>query len=308
MKLKKPKFWVTPKISFLAILLYPISLLILLFSYFSKTKSPKKFHIPIICIGNIYLGGTGKTPLAMEIYKITKSLGKKPAFIKKKYDYLEDEIKMLKKNGTTFVNKKRIKAIELLINEKNDLAILDDGFQDFTIEKNFSVVCFNQKQWIGNGLVIPSGPLREKFSAINRAQCVFINGKKNTEIEEKIYKENTNIQIFYSNFKLININKFKDKKIVAFAGIGNPSNFFDLLKQNDLNVINEISFPDHYQFSKSDLDKLMLESINKNATLITTEKDYFRIDENYKNNIECAKVELEIKNKDKFIELLKKNI
>ena len=308
MKLKKPKFWVTPKISFLAILLYPISLLILLFSYFSKTKSPKKFHIPIICIGNIYLGGTGKTPLAVEIYKITKSLGKKPAFIKKKYDYLEDEIKMLKKNVTTFVNKKRIKAIELLINEKNDLAILDDGFQDFTIEKNFSVVCFNQKQWIGNGLVIPSGPLREKFSAINRAQCVFINGKKNPEIEEKIYKENTNIQIFYSNFKLININKFKDKKIIAFAGIGNPSNFFDLLKENNLNVLNEISFPDHYKFSKSDLDKLMLESINKNATLITTEKDYFRIDENYKNNIECAKVELEIKNKDRFIELLKKNI
>ena len=308
MKLKKPKFWVTPKISFLAILLYPISLLILLFSYFSKTKSPKKFHIPIICIGNIYLGGTGKTPLALEIYKITKSLGKKPAFIKKKYDYLEDEIKMLKKNGTTFVNKKRIKAIELLINEKNDLAILDDGFQDFTIEKNFSVVCFNQKQWIGNGLVIPSGPLREKFSAINRAQCVFINGKKNPEIEEKIYKENTNIQIFYSNFKLININKFKDKKIIAFAGIGNPSNFFDLLKENNLNVLNKISFPDHYKFSKSDLDKLMLESINKNATLITTEKDYFRIDENYKNNIECAKVELEIKNKDRFIELLKKNI
>ena len=308
MKLKKPKFWVTPKISFLAILLYPISLLILLFSYFSKTKSPKKFHIPIICIGNIYLGGTGKTPLALEIYKITKSLGKKPAFIKKKYDYLEDEIKMLKKNGTTFVNKKRIKAIELLINEKNDLAILDDGFQDFTIEKKFSILCFNQKQWIGNGLVIPSGPLREKFSAINRAQCVFINGKKNPEIEEKIYKENTNIQIFYSNFKLININKFKDKKIIAFAGIGNPSNFFDLLKENNLNVLNKISFPDHYKFSKSDLDKLIIESSNKNATLITTEKDYFRIDENYKNNIECAKVELEIKNKDRFIELLKKNI
>ena len=308
MKLKKPKFWVSSKISFLAIFLYPLSLLIQLFSYFSKIKSPKKFQIPIICVGNIYLGGTGKTPLAMEIYKITKLLGKNPAFVKKKYDYLEDEINMLKKSGEVFVNKKRIKAIELLINEKNDLAILDDGFQDFTIEKKFSILCFNQKQWIGNGLVIPSGPLREKFSAINRAQCVFINGKKNPEIEEKIYKENTNIQIFYSNFKLINLNKFKDKKIIAFAGIGNPSNFFDLLKENNLNVLNEISFPDHYKFSKSDLDKLMLESINKNATLITTEKDYFRIDENYKNNIECAKVELEINNKHKFIELLKKNI
>ena len=308
MKLKKPKFWINPKISFLAIFLYPLSLLIQLFSYFSKIKSPKKFHIPIICVGNIYLGGTGKTPLALEIYKITKLLGKNPAFVKKKYDYLEDEIKMLKKNGTTFVNKKRIEAIELLINEKNDLAILDDGFQDFTIEKKFSILCFNQKQWIGNGLIIPSGPLREKFSALNRAQCVVINGKKDTEIEEKIYKVNLKMQIYYSNFKLININKFKDKKIVAFAGIGNPSNFFDLLKENNLNVLNKISFPDHYQFSKNDLDKLILESNNQNAILVTTEKDYCRINESYKNNIECAEVELEINNKDKFIELLKKNI
>ena len=215
---------------------------------------------------------------------------------------------MLKKSGEVFVNKKRIKAIELLINEKNDLAILDDGFQDFTINKSFSILCFNQKQWIGNGLVIPSGPLREKFSALNRAQCVVINGKKDIRIEEKIYKKNTNIQIYYSNFKLKNINKFKDKKIVAFAGKGNPSNFFDLLKENNLNVLNEISFPDHYQFSKSDLDKLILESSNQNATLVTTEKDYCRINESYKNNIESAKVELEISNKDKFIELLKKNI
>ena len=308
MKLKKPKFWINPKISFLAIFLYPLSLLIQLFSYFSKIKSPKKFQIPIICVGNIYLGGTGKTPLAMEIYKITKLLGKNPAFVKKKYDYLKDEINMLKKSGEVFVNKKRMKAIELLIKEKNDLAILDDGFQDFTIEKKFSILCFNQKQWIGNGLIIPSGPLREKFSALNRAQCVVINGKKDTEIEEKIYKVNSNIQIYYSNFKLININKFKDKKIVAFAGIGNPSNFFDLLKENNLNVLNKISFPDHYQFSKNDLDKLILESNNQNAILVTTEKDYCRINESYKNNIECAEVELEINNKDKFIELLKKNI
>ena len=308
MKLKKPKFWVDPKISFLAIFLYPLSLLIQLFSYLSKIKSPKKFQIPIICVGNIYLGGTGKTPLAMEIYKITKLLGKNPAFVKKKYDYLEDEINMLKKSGEVFVNKKRMKAIELLIKEKNDLAILDDGFQDFTIEKKFSILCFNQKQWIGNGLIIPSGPLREKFSALNRAQCVVINGKKDTEIEEKIYKVNSKMQIYYSNFKLININKFKDKKIVAFAGIGNPSNFFDLLKENNLNVLNKISFPDHYQFSKNDLDKLILESNNQNAILVTTEKDYCRINESYKNNIECAEVELEINNKDKFIELLKKNI
>ena len=308
MKLKKPKFWINPKISFLAIFLYPLSLLIQLFSYFSKIKSPKKFQIPIICVGNIYLGGTGKTPLAMEIYKITKLLGKNPAFVKKKYDYLEDEINMLKKSGEVFVNKKRMKAIELLIKEKNDLAILDDGFQDFNIEKNFSVICFNQKQWIGNGLVIPSGPLREKLSALNRAQCVFINGKKNTEIEEKIYKENINIQIFYSNFKLININKFKDKKIFAFTGIGNPFNFFELLKKNNLQVLDHKSFPDHYNYSMKDLEKLKFMANELNAILVTTEKDYFRMNEKQKQNCDYIKVDLEIKNKDEFINLIKSKL
>jgi len=148
MKLKKPKFWDSSKFSFWVILFFPISILFLLFSYIKKLKSPKKFPIPVICVGNIYLGGTGKTPLVSEIFKITKSLGRNPAFVKKYYDYLEDEITMLKKIGRIFVSKNRAEAIESLIENKNDLAILDDGFQDFTINKNLSIVCFNQKQWM----------------------------------------------------------------------------------------------------------------------------------------------------------------
>ncbi len=308
MKLKKPKFWDSPKISFLAILLYPFSLVFLLFSYLSKIRSSTKFKIPIICIGNIYIGGTGKTPMALEIFKITESLGKKPAFVKKYYKYLNDEINILKKNGSTFVNESRKKAIELLIKNKNDLAILDDGFQDFSIKKNISIICFNQKQWIGNGFVIPSGPLREKITAIKRAHCVIINGEKNIEIEQEIYKENKEIQIYFSKFKLLDTDKFNDKKIIAFAGIGNPSNFFELLEENKLNLINKFSFPDHYKFSKKELDTLILDSNNQNAVLLTTEKDYYRIDDNYKKKIQFAKVKLEIENREDFIKFLEKNI
>ena len=308
MKLKKPKFWDSPKISFLAILLYPFSLVFLLFSYLSKIRSSTKFKIQIICIGNIYIGGTGKTPMALEIFKITESLGKKPAFVKKYYKYLNDEINILKKNGSTFVNESRKKAIELLIKNKNDLAILDDGFQDFSIKKNISIICFNQKQWIGNGFVIPSGPLREKITAIKRAHCVIINGEKNIEIEQEIYKENKEIQIYFSKFKLLDTYKFNDKKIIAFAGIGNPSNFFELLEENKLNLINKFSFPDHYKFSKKELDTLILDSNNQNAVLLTTEKDYYRIDDNYKKKIQFAKVKLEIENREDFIKFLEKNI
>ena len=309
MKLKKPKFWDSSRFSFWAILFFPISILFLLFSFINKYKISKKFPIPVICVGNIYVGGTGKTPLASEIFKITKSLGKNPAFVKKYYDYLKDEITMLKKVGTTFVSGSRKEAIESLIKNKNDIAILDDGFQDYTIKKNFSVVCFNQKQWIGNGLVIPSGPLRERITAVNRSDCIVINGERNIKIEDQIYKKNKNAKIFYSKYKPVDINRFKDKQIYAFSGIGNPSNFFDLLRENNLNLIGTNSFPDHYHFTKSDLE-ILIKKINseKNQILLTTEKDYFRIHDNFKTHFQYLKIELEIENKDNFIELIKKNI
>ena len=309
MKLKKPKFWDSSRFSFWAILFFPISILFLLFSFINKYKISKEFPIPIICVGNIYVGGTGKTPLASEIFKITKSLGKNPAFVKKYYDYLKDEITMLKKVGTTFVSESRKEAIESLIKNKNDIAILDDGFQDYTIKKNFSVVCFNQKQWIGNGLVIPSGPLRERITAVNRSDCIVINGERNIKIEDQIYKKNKNAKIFYSKYKPVDINRFKDKQIYAFSGIGNPSNFFDLLRENNLNLIGTNSFPDHYHFTKSDLE-ILIKKINseKNQILLTTEKDYFRIHDNFKTHFQYLKIELEIENKDNFIELIKKNI
>ena len=306
MKLKKPKFWDNKKFSIWIILFFPISILFFLFSFINKLKTSKKFPIPIICVGNIYIGGTGKTPLVSEIFNITKSLGKNPGFVKKYYDYLDDEISILKKIGATFVSKNRIEAINNLIENNNDLAILDDGFQDFTIKKNFSIICFNQKQWVGNGFILPSGPLREKLSAIKRADCIMINGSKNIKIEDQIYKKNKNVKIFYSKYKPVNIDRFKDKKICAFAGIGNPSNFFDLLKENKLNLVNTIPFPDHYKLSISDHKYLL--SSSKNAVLLTTEKDHWRLDDNYKKNIEFLKIELEIENKDSFIELIKNNI
>ena len=308
MTLKKPKFWDKSQFSFLVILFFPISILFLLFSYIKKLQSPKKFPIPIICVGNIYVGGTGKTPLVSEIFKITKLLGKNPAFIKKYYNYLEDEITMLKKIGTTFVSKNRIEAIESLIENKNDLAILDDGFQDFTINNNLSIVCFNQKQWIGNGFVMPSGPLREKLSAIKRADCIVINGQADIKIENEIHKENKNIEIYYSKYRPLDINKFKNKTIIAFSGIGNPTNFFDLLRENNLLLKEVFYYPDHYNFSKTELDTLINKAKINNAVLLTTEKDYYRIDDNYKKNIEFLKIELEIENKNSFIELIKKSI
>ena len=171
MNFTKPKFWDHSGSSFWSIVLYPFSVLFLFVSLAIRLlKKQKKYHIPIICVGNIYLGGTGKTPLALEIFKIVKSSGKNPGFIKKGYDYLYDEIQMLKKIGKTYLNKNRTEAIHKLISLGHDVAILDDGFQDFSIKKDFSILCFNSNQLIGNGFLIPSGPLRQTFQSIKQAE------------------------------------------------------------------------------------------------------------------------------------------
>ncbi len=308
MQFKKPRFWDNQKVSIWSVILFPFSIIysILILStkipYFFKKY--KNFSIPIICVGNIYIGGTGKTPLVREIFKILKSLGKNPAIIKKYYSYLSDEINMLQATGNTFTENKRQNSISLSIANNHDVAILDDGFQDLSIKPDFSILCFNSKQLIGNGLMIPSGPLRQGIRAIQKANCIIINGDKNVEFEKKLLKfqkKNKTLHIFYSKYKVINIEKFQNKKLVAFAGIGNPSNFFDLLKENNLNIIRSFAFPDHHDYSENDFKRMT----NMSANIITTEKDYFRMNDLQKQSCDYIKVSLEIENKDKFEKIIK---
>jgi len=305
----KPKFWDKNQFSLMSILLFPIALLIKLLNIFKRSITKTyQCSIPIVCVGNIYLGGTGKTPLCIEIFSILKDLNMNPAFIRKKYDSFQDEVNLQKQIGPIYQSKKRIEALKEAIQNKANVAILDDGFQDFSINKNLSVICFNEKQWVGNGLVIPSGPLREDLSALKRANCVIINGKKNIDIENEIFSQNKKIKIFYTKYKPQNINEFKNNKVVAFAGIGNPENFFNLLRDNKIDLVEEIKFPDHHKYSENELKNLFDKAKKHSAVLLTTEKDYFRISESYKQNIKCLKIEVEIENRNQFIEEIKKII
>ena len=305
----KPKFWDKNKISFFSVLLFPVSLLIKVLSLFKRFLiKTNQSSIPIICVGNIYLGGTGKTPLCIEIFSILKNLNMNPVFVRKKYDSFQDEVDLQKQVGPVYQNKKRIEAVKEALHNKANVAILDDGFQDFSINKNLSIVCFNKKQWVGNGLTIPSGPLRESLSALKRANCVVINGEKNRDIENKIFSKNKEIKIFYTKYRAKNISEFKNKKVIAFAGIGNPENFFDLLKDNKIDIGEEIKFPDHHEYSEETLENLINKAKENNNILLTTEKDYFRIAKNYKQNISFLKIEVEIENRNQFIDQIKKII
>ena len=307
MKFLKPKFWESRN-NILAILLRPISFLFYFLTALRKSFiSPRKFKIPIICVGNIYVGGTGKTPVSIMIANILQTNNKNPAIIKKYYKDHEDEHKLINNiTNSLILNKNRVAAIEKAERENFDVGILDDGFQDHTIKKTLNIICFNNKQLIGNGLVLPAGPLRERLNSLERAQIVIINGEKNKIFEEKILNISKNIKIFYSEYLPINIEQFKNKKLFAFAGIGNPNNFFELLSKYNLDVQKKISFPDHYEFKKKEIEQITRDAVNNNLDLITTEKDFYRVKDYGFKDLRYLKVDLKIEEKNKFItEVLK---
>ena len=302
MKILKPKFWEKNNNS-ISLLLFPISFFLqLLITIKKKITSEHSFKIPVICIGNIYLGGTGKTPLCVLIAKELIKLNKKPAIIKKYYPDQADEHSLIRKNlDCLFLNSQRYKAIKSAEKKQHDIAILDDGFQDYSIKKNLNILCFNSNQLIGNGMTLPSGPLRENINAIKKTQIVIINGEKDKIFEKKILNISNKVKIFYSKYLPINIKEFENKKLFVFAGIGNPSNFFKLLSENNLDVQKQIAFPDHYKFTKSEIQKMINESSENNLELVTTEKDYCRIKDLGFQPIKFLKIKLEILEKDKFI-------
>jgi tetraacyldisaccharide 4'-kinase len=301
MKMLKPKFW-SKKNSLLSFILFPLSIFLQILIYLKKKITKKrKVSIPVICVGNIYLGGTGKTPLSIEIVKILEKLNKKTAIIKKSYKDHEDEFKLISSNQVAlFKDPSRYNGINEAIKQKFDCVVLDDGFQDFSISKNLNILCFNERQLIGNGMTLPSGPLRESLSSLKKCQIVVINGNVNIEFEKKIKNISNNISIYYSKYVPDNIESFKNKNLLAFAGIGNPENFFYLLENNNLKIKKKISFSDHYKYSLKELNKLIYFALNNGLQLITTEKDYFRISHFQLPQIEYLKVKLDIIKKNDF--------
>ena len=205
MNLKKPKFWDQNKPNILSYILFPIAYLIQFRDFFLKLSKPKKFQIKTICLGNMYVGGTGKTSLSIAINKILTQKKIKSCFVKKFYENQDDEQKLLNSNGKLFLSDKRADALNRAEIENYEIAILDDGLQDKSIDYDIRFVCFNNINWIGNGMTIPAGPLRENINNLKFYKNIFLNGNlENIEIlKEKILKINPNINIHLCKFRRI---------------------------------------------------------------------------------------------------------
>ena len=305
MNLKKPKFWDLKEPNFFAYVLLPIAIILQNLKYLLSKKDPFKLKIKTICVGNIYIGGTGKTSLSIQINKILNERKIKTCFVKKFYKNQADEQKLLEKKGKLFLAKTRYKALQRAEEENYQIAILDDGLQDLSIKYDVNLVCFNNLNWKGNGLTIPAGPLRENINNLKKYNHVFLNGNlENIEILKKEIKQiNSEIKIHIGKYEPINLNKFnKTDKYFAFSGIGNHKTFIKMLKNYGLNVVEDLEFADHYSYKNNDIEKIIYKSKKLNAKILTTEKDYLRLEKKYLEEIAFIEVELKIIDEDKFID------
>ena len=309
MKLIKPKFWDLNHLTYQSILLYPFTFIIDirdLITFYIKPKNYK--NIKTICVGNIYLGGTGKTPLVDFLAKNLKRKFK-TAIIKKKYLNHLDEKKLLEKGNKVFFNKDRRVSLMKAIKEKFQLVVFDDGLQDKKIEYNLKIVCFNSTSLAGNQLRIPAGPLREKLNSLKKYDAIFINGKvMNKKFLNQIKKINPKIFIFNGEYICSNSYKYKKNRYLIFSGIGNPISFKNTLSKYNIKFKSSLVYPDHYNYSELDIRKIKKIAKDNNLKILTTEKDFYRIPTKQRKNINYLKVNLKINKKKEFENFLIKNL
>lgn len=307
---KKPNFWDNKKPNFLAylLLIFTIPLIINNFLINLSRSKTKDKDIKTICVGNIYIGGTAKTPLSIKISQILNKLDFKTAIIKKYYSNQVDEQKLITNSCKLYCYGNRKEALRQAIKDKVNFAIFDDGLQDKNIAYDLRFACFNTLKGIGNGFLIPAGPLREKLESISKFDAVFLNGNEENTSEFKmlIKKTNEKIKIFETYYRPLNIQEFNtEDKYLIFSGIGNPDSFEKTLIKNKLNIIQKIKFPDHHQYTKKEIDKIKFDAKNLNAKILTTEKDFLRISNDYTQNINYLSVELSIKNENELVDFIK---
>jgi len=214
-----------------------------------------------------------------------------------------DESILLAEVAPTWVGVDRNRSFNLAKDKGADCIVMDDGFQNPTIKKDFSIIVINGEQEFGNKRVIPSGPLRESINrGLTRTNLIIVIGKISNEIKEKIP---SHIPIIYSSFAINNENKtFKGQKILAFAGIAYPEKFFNSLRDQGAKLVKEIIYPDHHIYDENDLLNLAEIANKTQSILVTTKKDFVRIPKSYRSLVNTLEGKIEFEDENLLLEIL----
>ncbi len=302
--MKTPQFWqkknLVSRALFLPGCLYALATIVRI-----KFKSPKKAKVPVICIGNLTAGGSGKTPIAISVAKMLRSGGKNPGFISRGYggklkgvlvditkhsaEQVGDEPLLLAKEALVAVDANRYEAAKIAIDAGADIIIMDDGFQNPTLYKDKSLLVVDGNFGLGNMMPIPAGPMREFFNqGIKRADGVVIIGQDKHNVAPTF----ADLPVFRAKIKAVKPKLDKDK-VLAFAGIGNPKKFYQSLEDCGVVVAKTKDFPDHHFYTRGELLDLIDEATRLEAELVTTSKDMVKIPYDLQPKFKVLEIDVE---------------
>ena len=323
--MQAPKFW-DKKESKLAKILSPIGgVYAWTVAHRLRHHRPYQAKVPVICVGNISVGGTGKTPVCLALAQLLKEHKKEPWFLNHGYHATQqsilvdtkthsaldvgDEALLLAESAPTIVDNARARGAQLAEKGGAPLLIMDDGFQNPTLVKTFSFIVVDGKKGFGNEHVLPAGPLREPvLKGLQRADAIVLVGKDKWGVQQYLKTNQKDIPVLKGHFipDENDLAKLRGKNVGAFAGLGNPQKFFDMLTNQGIQLIKTQNFPDHYLYTRFDIEDLR-KKMGK-CLLATTTKDWVKIPQEMREGIIPIRGHFQFDDPDKVWHLLKESL
>ena len=310
---------------FVIFIFFPLSIIYYLLFLLKKIQSNEKsFQTKIVCIGNCSVGGDGKTSTVLSLINLYKSRNIKVAVLLKGYKGkikvptqvnivnhsavdVGDEALLYVEHARTFISNDRLKGINFIITQFSpDVILIDDGLQDFRIKKDKSILVINGERGFGNGFLLPVGPLRQSpSSAMKLADIIIIVGDdKGNSLDA--YKSKFKNKLFLKAEITCKKNQL-DKNYFAFSGIGNNPSFINTLDTNNYNLTKIKLFPDHYYYTDTDIKNIKKYATDNDLEIITTEKDWKRLNTKQRLGINFLRISLEFSNDEALSKFLMKN-
>lgn len=292
--MRAPKFWYRKK-SIVAMVLKPLGV-VYAFMTARRMKKGKAYQapVPVICVGNIMVGGTGKTPVCLAVGDYLKQKGIKFFYLNNGYKAklknvrvdlkthtpfdVGDEAILLAHEAPTVVDNRRARGAQLAIKTGAEAIVMDDGFQNPSLVKTFSFVVVDGKKGFGNELVLPAGPLREPVDVgLKRADAIVLVGDDAWGVEFYLQRHQIDLPVLKGKFQMNEglVRALRGQSVCAFAGIGAPEKFFGALRELGINVAKEMPFPDHYFYTQFDVDEIVRKA--GDMPIVTTTKDAVKL-------------------------------
>jgi tetraacyldisaccharide 4'-kinase len=294
--MREPAFWHRPP-SWISLLLTPLGALYGLAAGYRLRREGFDAGIPVLCVGNYHVGGAGKTPAVLALAKMLRDLGETAVVLSRGYggrlrgpvkvdparhvaEDVGDEPLMLARTVPVVVARDRIEGIALARSQGASVILMDDGFQNPAIAKDASLIVIDGERGLGNGCVFPAGPLRAPLSpqlARTDALIVVGDGTAAAAVAAAIAAQDKPVLPSHLRADDASVASLRGKRVLAFAGIGDPGRFFRTLRGNAIEVVRERAFADHHPFSQTEIETLIAEAKREALILVTTEKDLARL-------------------------------